>query len=490
MAKIPSLRKQVYDRFDDSRSADYFWETCVAPQLGYAFSLNHSLPYSFVGMQTIYLAANFNPIYWNTACLIVNSGATDEEAGGSTDYGKIAKAIGDITNAGIKVSLANVNKSNYGFIPDVDNNQILFGLKGMLNVGDDLVASIIEHRPYASPRDFLNKVNPGKQAMISLIKGGAFDEMEDRKFVMTWYIWETCDKKSRLTLQNMPTLIKRGLLAENTQEQVTARRVYEFNRYLKTITKASSCVHKDMYNLDERAMSFLLELGLEELIENDYIKAKSWDKIYQKYMDVFRSWLAENKDEILQRLNTDIFLEDWNKYAKGTISAWEMEALCFYYHEHELAHIDNTKYGFADFYKLPKDPVVDTIYRRGEHEIKIYKLERICGTCIAKNKTKSTATILTTSGVVEVKFRKEYFSLFDKQISERGMDGVKHIVEKSWFNRGSMIVVMGIRSGDNFISKKYSSVATHQLYKILEVLPNGELVLQDARYKGELEDGD
>lgn len=490
MAKIPSLREQVYDRFDDSRSADYFWETCVAPQLGYAFSLNHSLPYSFVGMQTIYLAANFNPIYWNTACLIVNSGATDEEAGGSTDYGKIAKAIGDITNAGIKVSLANVNKSNYGFIPDVDNNQILFGLKGMLNVGDDLVASIIEHRPYASPRDFLNKVNPGKQAMISLIKGGAFDEMEDRKFVMAWYIWETCDKKSRLTLQNMPTLIKRGLLEEKTSEQITARRVYEFNRYLKAITKASSCIRKDMYNLDERAMSFLLELGLEELIKNNYINVKSWDKVYQKYMDVFRSWLTENKDEILQRLNTDIFLEDWNKYAKGTISAWEMEALCFYYHEHELAHIDNTKYGFADFYKLPKDPVVDTIYRRGEHEIKIYKLERICGTCIAKNKAKSTVTILTTSGVVEVRYRKEYFSLFDKQISERGVDGVKHIVEKSWFNRGSMIVVMGIRSGDSFISKKYSSVATHQLYKILEVLPNGELVLQDARYKGELEDGD
>ena len=65
---------------------------------------------------------NFNPIYWNTACLIVNSGATDEEAGGSTDYGKIAKAIGDITSAGIKVSLANINKSSYGFVPDVENN--------------------------------------------------------------------------------------------------------------------------------------------------------------------------------------------------------------------------------------------------------------------------------------------------------------------------------------------------------------------------------
>jgi len=122
MSKIPELKEQVYGRFDNPAAADYVWEVAVAPQLGYAFSLNHSLPYSFVGIQSIYFVMNFNPIYWNTACLIVNSGATDEEAGGQTDYGKIAKAIGDITSSGIKVSLANINKSGFGFAPDVENN--------------------------------------------------------------------------------------------------------------------------------------------------------------------------------------------------------------------------------------------------------------------------------------------------------------------------------------------------------------------------------
>ena len=99
------------------------------------------------------------------------------------------------------------------------------------------------------------------------------------------------------------------------------------------------------------------------------------------------------------------------------------------------------------------------------------------------NKTKGTVTILTTTGVVNVKFRKEYFSLFDKQISERGADGVKHVVEKSWFNRGNMIVVTGIRSGDDFVSKKYASTGGHQLYKIDSILENGELRLKDSRYQ-------
>ena len=492
MSKIPELREQVYSRFDRVQSANYFWENAIAPQLGYAFSLNHSLPYSFVGMQSIYFVVNFNPIYWNTACLIVNSGATDEEAGGQTDYGKIAKAIGDITNAGIKVSLANINKSNFGFAPDVENNQILFGLKGMLNVGDDVVAAIIANRPYKSPKDFLQRVKPSKQAMISLIKGGAFDEMEDRKFVMAWYLWETCDKKSRITLQNMGGLIKHGLLPEKTEEQIMARRVYEFNRYLKAITKADKYGYKDMYSLDSRAIEFLYEIDCEHLTTTDnishFIRVKDWDNVYQKYMDIFRKWIASDKEEILKALNTEIFMEDWNKYAKGNISSWEMEVLCFYYHEHELAHINVDKYGFVDFHALPEDPIIEKTFQKNGKNINIFHLNRICGTCIAKNKTKSTVTILTPTGVVNVKFRKEYFAMFDKQISERGDDGVKHVVEKSWFNRGNMIVVTGIRSGDDFISKKYASTGGHQLYKIDEVLENGDLVLKDCRYQGGVEE--
>ena len=306
---------------------------------------------------------------------------------------------------------------------------------------------------------------------------------------MAWYIWETCDKKSRLTLQNLGGLIKHNLLPEDTEERVNARRIYEFNRYLKAMCKS---YEPGYYHVDERAISFLIEMGYDYLLDTNnldwFISIKDWEKIYQKWMDVFRSWISENKSQILFDLNTAIFQEDWKKYALGTISAWEMEALCFYYHEHELINIRQDLYGFTDFFSLPEEPIVDKSFVRGGKEIKMFKLHKICGTCIAKDKTKSTVTLLTTSGVVTVKFRKEYFSLFDKQISEKGEDGVKHVVEKSWFNRGNMIVVTGMRSGDNFISKKYASTGGHQLYKIKTINPNGTLTLQDSRYKGILED--
>ena len=137
-------------------------------------------------------------------------------------------------------------------------------ITGILNINKpagitsyDVVDVIIRNRPYVSPRDFINKVKPGKQAMISLIKGGAFDEMEDRKFVMAWYIWETCDKKNRLTLQNMSSLMKYGLLPEQTEEQLMARRIFEFNRYLKAVCK----LNVETYRLDVRAMNFLIEIN-------------------------------------------------------------------------------------------------------------------------------------------------------------------------------------------------------------------------------------
>lgn len=459
--------------------------------MGYSFSLIHALAYSFVGMQTLYLATYFNPIYWNTACLIVDSGSL-EQNNESTDYAKIAKAIGIIKAANIEVGLVDINSSEFGFAPDVENNLIRFGLKGMLNVGDDIVQSIIENRPYSSPRDFLNKVKPGKQAMISLIKGGAFDKMMDRELCMAWYIWETCDKKSRITLQNLNGLMSRNMLPEDTQERVAARRIYEFTRFLKAV-----CLTKDKkyYILNDRAIAFLDEMGYDNIYflngNNFIMTQKAWDAVYQKWMNVFRDWIAENKDNILKDLNIEIFKEDWNKYATGNLSAWEMEALCFYYHKHELANINMEKYGISNYKDLPSVPEVERVVHIKDKTINIYKIQKICGTCIAKNKTKSSITLLTPdNSVVEVKAVKEFFSMFDKQISIRNEKGEKKIAEKSWFNRGNMIVVQGIKSEDGFRLKKYSATPGHLLYKITKVYNNGDLDLTTERPTGDSEDGE
>ena len=489
MNKIPELRDKVYSQAKSEALGRYVWTFGIGPQMGYSFSIIHALAYSFIGMQTLYLATHFNPVYWNTAYLIVNTGAIDEGEGVSTDYTKLAKAIGEIRNAGIKVSLVDINHSGFGFKPDVENNQILFGLKGLQNINDDLITTIIANRPYVSLYDFMNRVGAGKQAMIALIKGGAFDGFMSRYEAMVEYIWMTCDRKKRLTLQNLPGLIRNNLLPQDTEERVTARRIYEFNRYLKAECKYDGAYYK----LDDRAINFLNEMGYEDLIiSGQYfaLDVKKWDKVYQQWMDIFRAWIKSDTEGILNRLNTSIFMQDWNKYAKGNISSWEMEALCFYYHEHELANVDKARYGLVDFFELSENPVVEKYFKRGGSTIPIFQLFTICGTCIAKNKTKSTVYLLTTSGVVPVKFRQEYFGLFDRQTFKYNDDGTKSVVEKSWFNRGNMIVVQGIRRGDEFVPKKYASSTRHQLYHIDEIKADGSLVLRSERYSGSEEEDD
>lgn len=478
MDKIPALKEQFYTKLQDIPidGVDYLWSIVVAPSLGYAFSLCHSLPYSFVGMQTLLLATKFNSIYWNTACLIVNSGATDIDADGTTNYKKIAKAVGDIITAGIKVSLLDINASDYGFKPDVDNNQIIFGMKGVQGLSTNTIKDIIEMRPFSSPKDFLQRVKPNKQSMIALIKGGAFDSMIDRKLCLGWYLYSTSDMKDKVNLQNMATLIKQQLIPDKLRPQ---KSVYEFNRYLKFIN----------FKLDQRAIDFLMKIDKEDLIQDDLtVDPKAWDKFYQSSLNPLRDWINENQTLLLDKINTAAFQEEWKKYTgRGNVSSWEMDSLCFYYHEHELAHL-SPAYGFKNFFALPREPMIERTW--GEKNIPIYKLCQICGTCIAKNKDKGLVTLLTPTGVVDVKFRKEFFSLFNKQISVRDADGTKHTVERSWFNKGSMIVVTGMRSEDVFVAKTYKATPTHTLYKIDQVNKNGTLIMRSERYTGTEEEDD
>lgn len=454
----------------------YVWNVLIATSRGYGFNLSHTLAYSLVALQEMNIAYKFPIIYWNCACLINDAGNGDS----STDYNKVAIALNKTLKAKIKVSLANINHSDINFVPNEQTNSIYMGLQSLVNIGSDLINEIISYRPYSSWQDFYQKVKPNKAAMFSLIKGGAFDEFQSREKTMVEFIWQTCDKKNNITLQNMASLISYDMLPE---ECAMAKRVYYFNKYLKAELKQG-----ENYKLDTRAIDFLAEIGYEN--NGISIFAKEWDKKgYQPYMNIIRDWIAANKEKILDELNTKIFMEDWEKYATGNLSSWEMESLCFYYHEHELKNVNMHKYGLSNFYSMPEEPIVDKTFKKGDKIIPIYKLTKICGTCIAKNKNKGLVYLLTIDGVVTVRFSKEYFSMFDRQISERQSDGKKKVLEKSWFNKGNMIVVQGIRRGDEFVAKKYTSSLGHTLYHIDKITNNGaDIILRHDRAKGEIEE--
>jgi DNA polymerase-3 subunit alpha len=176
-----------------------------------------------------------------------------------------------------------------------------------------------------------------------------------------------------------------------------------------------------------------------------------------------------------------LFKECWDKYASGNESHWEMDSLCFYYGDHELKNVDVNKYGISDFFKMPETPIIDYFYKRGKNNIPIYKLYRIIGTVLAKDDKRCSVILLTTTGVVTVKFTREYYSMFKKQISQIQPNGKKKVMEKGWFKRGNMIMVTGFRRDDQFVGKTYKTTIGHQLYKITEV-KGTDMILQHERW--------
>ena len=515
-----ALTKQFFDNVKEKglneKFCHYVWDVEVALSRGYGFNAAHTYSYSMIALQEMNLARFYPIIFWNTANLIVDSGGIqveeieDEDEGldvepepeedddedeeeweeenevtegekedkkkektKSVDYGKVASAIGRFSSYGIKVSPPNINDSSYSFTPVVERNEILYGLRGITRLSTSIIKEIMEMRPFDSLEDFLERVKVNKIQMTNLIKCGAFDEMMQmpREKIMEKYIDMVADKKQRVTLQNMQMLINYNLIPE---EMNFAKKVFLFNKFLKQQKKV------EYYQLNNAAIDFIANnFSADYLSNGTMISATVWENLYQRSMDPMRNYIKAHKDELLKQLNDCLYREVFNKYALGSVSHWEMEAVSFYSHPHELA---DSQYLYDDFFKLSEEPEIDySFIGKDGNEVRIYTLKRIIGTVIDKSKMKNTVTLLTPTGVVNVKVYKNQYAGFDKQLSERGADGKKHVKEKSWFSRGSLLMVQGIRRGQDFIPKKRKDSFYPVISKIIGIHDDGTLEFQTER---------
>lgn len=492
--------------------SNYIWEKVILPQAGYSFSKLHTTAYTIIALQELTLFHNYPNVYWNTAVLTVNSASVEEfidenfieveydedgeeieekKKSKAVQYGKIAKAIGEIINAGIDVAYPNINVADREFQPDAKNDRIYYSLKALAGVGDAEIDQIFRKRPFSSFEDYLEKTNIKKPATISLIKSGAFTEIEneDKTETMKKYIQIISEPKKKLTLQNFNGLFEKGLIADELEDN---RKLYYFNKYIR---QKQFKIDGKLF-LDERAQTFLMNTypdlySVANLEEDNMlsIDEKFWKKnYYEKGMDPIRDWLKANQTSLLEQYNQKLFDEMWNKYCKGDVSKWEMDSMSFYWHEHELAYLNFNKYGISQFMDLPEVPEVDTMFQIKGRNIPLYKLTKIVGTCIDKQKTRGSFTLLTSDGaVVEIRLSNEHFALYNKQISALMPDGKKQIKERSWFTRGNKLMVVGFRRDNSFVPKKYKrSAEKHRLFLIKDVNDDGTMNFTSARW-GEVE---
>lgn len=483
---------------------EYVWEEIFSKSFGYSFSSIHSYGYTIIALQEMNLYSKYPSLYWNTACLIVDAGANEEsENNKSTNYGKVATAISNMQSHGVEIALPNINTADFGFKADVENNRIVYGLKGINGIGDDIVRVIVLNRPYSSLQQFINKMIISEDTlvkngqMIQLIKAGCFDELENcnRLDIMENYIKQIYEPKSELALRNINNIIESELVPEHLQIYV---RIYNFKKYISNpdfiygLIKPKKETKKGytdrLIKLDTIAFPFyqdnFSEGNIVEYIDDTIIiSEKLFKKEYDKRMEDFKQWVI--KETTLKQYNEYLYNKTWNKHARGTISKWEMDSLCFYYTRHELRDSNLNEYNVVNFFSLPENPnVVDTYLRKGIQHPK-FEITRIIGTILEKNKYKHNVTLLTIDGVVNVKMYDGAFNNYDRQVSKVNEDGSKTIVEKSWLSRGNIVLFCGYRTGSVFRPYRYTdTIYPHTVTLVESILPNGQLVLNTERKRG------
>lgn len=479
----------------DDIFADYVWNVLFSASFGYSFSQLHSYSYSVIALQELNLNYFYSPVFWNCACLSIESmGITDGSGGnGTTDYGEVAKAIYKVKNNGIKVVAPSINRGEIEFTPDEENNTIIFGLGGISGINQQIAQQIIDNRPYVSITDFLEK-NTYDGSLITqskiaqLIKAGCFDEFcSDRVKAFKKYIAWANKKPSNLTMSNVPAIKS----TVKVPKEIFAP--YNFMKYVCSkeffYSNHPNFKSKKLYRLDDRALKYfnkncvgMLKRGVDYWEENDVIVVvdKSLEKIFKPTID-----------KIKEYINTPDFIDEYYKASlRKTFSEicpnqdpnhWSFEACSYYSLNHELKAINLSQYNIEHFSNLPEEPIFveKTLKNRTWNE---YEIHAIAGTVIAKDDIRNTFTLLTVDDeVVNCKINQGSYAHYKQQLSTV-VDGKKEVVEKPWIARGNLLIVCGYRKGDDFTCKKYkNSLYRHQIQKINAIYDDGTADIQTER---------
>lgn len=506
----------------------FVWEEVIMMQAGYGFSGLHSWVYSIIGLQEAWVYTKFHRVYWNTACLTVNSGSGDEEVFDdskktTTDYGKIAKAIGDMQRRGIDIVLPDINKSDYEFTPDTENDRIIYGMRAISNINDDIATDIISNRPYTSFKDFHRRLTLKKREVtdssgkikkqslvpsgkvITLIKSGAFDNLigKSRKQIMEDYINMIHPPKTKVNFQNFDKILEMDLVPDNLQIDVRIYKFYKFVTNKKNIIEDDpNTKSKKWFNINySDSVNSISELFFEEhfiyqLKEGEDYRYEEdgtlsifggtdscdFDKVAKEKYQGLQDWLSS--EDCVTKYNERMFEYYWHKYTDGSdnISKWEMDSVVFYYHEHELINVNKEKYGIVNYFDLSDDPEPIGFNEWNGVEYPKYEIVRLCGTVVDRDKTKHIVSLLTNEGVVPVKYQAGQFSHYDKQVSYLDDNGKKVTIEDGWFKRGSKILVCGYRKNGRFSVKKYrDSLYNHTTMFIQDIEKNGDLRIKSER---------
>ena len=195
---------------------------------GYGFNKSHSAAYALVAYQTAWLKVHYPAEYMAALLTAVKR-----------DKDKTAVYLHECRVMGIPVHVPDVNVSESDFV-GVDGS-ISFGLSAIRNVGEAVVAQVVEERdtdgPFKDFGDFVDRVDVtvlNKRTVESLIKAGAFDSLGHTRMGLLAVAHDTLDATiARRRAEDMGQYSLFGGADDEAQSEGLAIPVVEWGKKVK-----------------------------------------------------------------------------------------------------------------------------------------------------------------------------------------------------------------------------------------------------------------
>ncbi|MCK4517622.1 DNA polymerase III subunit alpha, partial [Candidatus Babeliales bacterium] len=174
--------------FNPQKASELF--DLMAYFAGYGFNKSHSTAYAMIAYHTAYLKANY-PKEFMAALISFETNDPD----------KLTFYLQEISAMGLTTIPPDINRSEIEFSAQEDG--ILFGLKGIKNVGGAALVDVLKERdkkPFIDLFDFCKRIDlrtSNKRVIESLIAAGAFDKLPGNRAQQTNELEKVMDIANR-----------------------------------------------------------------------------------------------------------------------------------------------------------------------------------------------------------------------------------------------------------------------------------------------------
>lgn len=424
------FRKNIVDNGHQLEFANYIIDEQIGLSRKYSFSRPHVSGYTLILMIEMNIAYRYGLEYWKTSCLTVNSGLEGDITKGA-DFTEVSKAVNDMKE---DVLPPDINKSQMKFI--TKDGKTLFSLKAIAGLDVNTLDAILEHRPFKSLEDFYIRmvetklISPKKS--ITLIKSGAMDSLEDkeRRLIMADLVKMIIPQKEKITMVQLPYV--RHVLPSKFDKLLA---LYDFRNRIEGRNKEK--MNEDIEKLFITHYSKEVEYEFEDGQLN--IDMKSWKKYYDKAIKPLKEELK--KEEYAKEFTKQKRKEYWLEECSSTFEEGEIETILFNTKDFIVnTELVSQRHKISEFKDLRNAPFKG----RNNRGFPEYEISAITGVSVGYNHTKKLVYLLTKeSGVVILKMNRKTYGHYHE----------KSEGNKSWWERGTKLVVLGYKNGESFMVK-------------------------------------